>query len=464
VLITPSSDSGKLTLASQLSTAQNVALPTGLQPNGSAAIDDGPALTAFAQLGAAKLVLDGASLSSGLFLASAGDVEVEGLGDCSGIFQVSGSNNTAIQNSAPGAKPVYDVGPGAVAHSRRVALKNFYLNAKGAAVSTRGDPHTTPGMNGCSSGGSWAMAIHLMNLNDVLLRDLTVFHSPTYNVLLRNIGRTLVDGCKFLGLSSYAQQNHDAVHLDGTFDEATVVNSRFEYINDDCVAVNLPEGNAGNGGSVLIRGNTFVNCWSIVRAYTSSTFTLGSLKIADNIGSFTSCPVILGLWNGGSDVGVPGVANALGVVTVENNDVSSSRFAAISNNTQALHFVNNVWRLTGAAGNMCDLVAASGQTCTVGELRIDGITVLDTGSFGPVPYLITLANSTITHLVIDSVDPTNISALTNNFAAIGTISGAGVLSTGWAIPDANMAKWTPYVSASSGLPSYKNGAGTVVTL
>ena len=89
-------------------------------------------------------------------------------------------------------------------------------------------------------------------------------------------------------------------------------------------------------------------------------------------------------------------------------------------------------------------------------------------SAGPVPYLIDMANLTIGQLVIEALDTNNIAALVNpasGFKGIGTISGAGVLATGFQIPDSVMANGRTYISSTSpneGKPCIKI-AGKVMT-
>jgi hypothetical protein len=62
-------------------------------------------------------------------------------------------------------------------------------------------------------------------------------------------------------------------------------------------------------------------------------------------------------------------------------------------------------------------------------------------------------------MVIDAVDSTHIAAPVSagGFSNVGSVSGSGVLATGWKFPDAVMANGTPYISASSGQASIKVG-------
>jgi hypothetical protein len=81
------------------------------------------------------------------------------------------------------------------------------------------------------------------------------------------------------------------------------------------------------------------------------------------------------------------------------------------------------------------------------------------GSYRPTPELINIASESIGQLVLDALDCTHIMASVSagGFSSIGSVSGAGVLATGWEFPDAVMANGVPYISASTGLPSIKVG-------
>jgi hypothetical protein len=70
-----------------------------------------------------------------------------------------------------------------------------------------------------------------------------------------------------------------------------------------------------------------------------------------------------------------------------------------------------------------------------------------------------IGSGSIGQLVLDSVNSENISTpvAIRGFSSVGSVSGSGVLTTGWKFPDAVMANEVPYISASSGLPSIKIG-------
>jgi hypothetical protein len=74
-----------------------------------------------------------------------------------------------------------------------------------------------------------------------------------------------------------------------------------------------------------------------------------------------------------------------------------------------------------------------------------------------MPILLNIGSGSIGELVFNSLDSTNIVAPVSEggFSSVGSVSGAGVLATGWEFPDAVMANGVPYISANSGLPSIK---------
>ena len=74
-----------------------------------------------------------------------------------------------------------------------------------------------------------------------------------------------------------------------------------------------------------------------------------------------------------------------------------------------------------------------------------------------MPNLLKIGSGSIGQLVFDSLDSNNIHAPVSagGFSSVGSVSGAGVLATGWEFPDAVMANGVPYISANSGVPSIK---------
>jgi hypothetical protein len=90
-------------------------------------------------------------------------------------------------------------------------------------------------------------------------------------------------------------------------------------------------------------------------------------------------------------------------------------------------------------------------------LAFNGFELQDEGNYVPLLGLLDIGQGSVGQLVLNSVSSNNIVAPVSEggFASIGTVSGAGVLATGWEFPDAVMADGVPYISATTGLPSIK---------
>jgi len=94
---------------------------------------------------------------------------------------------------------------------------------------------------------------------------------------------------------------------------------------------------------------------------------------------------------------------------------------------------------------------------TIETLSFNGFGLQDGGSSSPVPNLLNIGSGSIGQLILDSLDSNHINAPVSagGFSSVGSVSGAGVLATGWEFPDAAMVDGVPYISANSGLPSIK---------
>jgi hypothetical protein len=96
---------------------------------------------------------------------------------------------------------------------------------------------------------------------------------------------------------------------------------------------------------------------------------------------------------------------------------------------------------------------------TINNLELNGFAVQDAAgkSYAPAQELIEFISGTIGQMVLDAVTSTKIEAPVSpgGFAYTGTVSGTGVLATGWEFPDAVMANNVPYISATTGQPSVK---------
>lgn len=456
---------------------------------GGAATDDGPRINA-AMAGASAdnpitLIIDGSALISGLFLPAAGYWGIAGLGCGTGFFVKTGANNDGIHNGAPNAGVPSDPGPPAPPRGMNVSLSNFTMNGN------RGNGHNGDSTTGAAQGGeSWYVGINLMNLDNIKLEKLVVVNTPAYHIRLSNVGNVTASGCV---MKTPGALRTDGLHFDGPANDITISGCDFTT-GDDSIALNCPEGYSGNISRVTVTNCTF-HSWSLMRLYTTNggpaKFTIDSVSVSDCTGTFSEAAFLIGL-NGGSN------PNSVASLTISNCDLIAPTVLGLAENFGTIALRNVTFSPTTASvlwtspesSHICSFVRTSplsGETVYAGSslsfdnciiyrnsdikvaplileneslierLTFHGFSVQDAGSYAPVPDLLVIRAGSIGHLILDSVDTRNIytSVSVGGFESIRSVSGSGVLATGWEFPDAVMVNQVPYISASSGLPSIK---------
>jgi hypothetical protein len=477
--------------ASEIGCALDCNLENGRNKfTGGAATDDGPRINA-AMANATinhpiTLIIDGSALISGLFLPAAGFWSIAGLGCGTGFFVQNGTNNDGIHNGPPSAATPSDPGPPAPVRGSNVSLSNFTLNGN------RGN-----GSNGDSTTGlepgypdRWFFGINLMNLNNITVQNVVVVNTPAYHFRFSNVGNVTVSGCvvQTNGLST------DGLHFDGPANDIAISNCRFAT-GDDSIALNCPEGYSGNISRVSVTGCTF-NSWSLMRLYTTHGgpgFTIDSVSVSNCSGTLAEACFLIGLAGGSvpnsiasltiSDCNltaptVLGMAENFGSILLSNVTFTPSQSSVVWVEPQVNQICAFLRPSPLYAGGSCIGSSLSFENCTlnrntnidaaavilesnstIANLAFNGFTVQDAGSYSAVPKLITLGSKSIGQLAIDSLNSTHIQTPTSNgeFLSIGSVTGPGVLATGWQFPNAVMADGIPYISANTGLPSIKVG-------
>ena len=475
--------------ASEIGCALDCNLNNGHKKGGGTATDDSPRINA-AMAGASAtnpitLIIDGSALISGLFLPAAGYWSIAGLGCGTGFFVKKGTNNDAIHNGPPNAAIPFDPGPPAPPRGSSVSLRNFTINGN------QGD-----GTNGNSTSGTrqglneslFYCGINLMNLNDIVIEKVVVVNTSAYHFRLSNVGNVTVAGC----VMRSAGYNTDGLHFDGPANDITISSCDFTT-GDDSIALNCPEGYSGNISRVSVTGCTF-NSWSLLRLYTVSAggkFYIDTVSVSNCRGTLSEAAFLIGL-NGDSNPNsitaltisdcslaapvILGMAENFGTIGVKNVTFVPSQANVIYVKPQVntvcgflrpspLYGVNtytgsNLTFTNCAIKRNSNIEVAAvilENSSTINNLEFNGFTVKDVGSYSALPELVMLGSASIGQLVLDSVDSNNIQAPVSpgGFSDIGTVSGAGVLATGWEFPNAVMANEVPYISASSGMPSIK---------
>lgn len=476
--------------ASEIGCALNCDLADGSNKyGGGAATDDGPRINA-AMAGASAanpitLIIDGSALISGLFLPAGGYWGIAGLGCGTGFFVKTGTNNDGIHN---GSSAVVGSNPGPPTPSVRgmnVTLSNFTLNGNAGN-----------GFNGDSTSGvrmgnevAWYFGVNLINLDNITIENLVVVNTPAYRFRFCNVGNVTISGCVIQGVGS----NSDGLHFDGPDNDITVSNCSFAT-GDDSIALNCPEGYGGNISGVTVTNCTF-NSLSMMRLYTTFgnyQFTIDTVSVSNCTGTFSEAAFFIGLFGYSlpdsvtglliSDcnltapvvLGVTECFGAIGLMNVtfvpavpanttwdpsETNHVPAfvrtpPGFAGVTYVGSSLTFQDCVIQRNSSA-NVAGLILENNSA--ISSVEFNGFALQDTGTNMAAPYLIDIVQGSIGQLVVDALQSGNITAPVSPgaFSSVGSVSGAGVLATGWEFPDAVMANGVPYISATTGMPSIK---------
>ena len=477
--------------ASEIGCALDCDLRNGRHKHtGGPATDDGPRINA-AMAGASAdnpmtLIIDGSALISGLFLPAGGHWSIAGLGCGTGFFVKTGANNDAIHNGAPNATVPWQPGPPAPARGMNVSLSNFTVNGNQGNGS---DGDSTSGMR-LGSAVAWYCGINLMNLDNITIEKVVIVNSPAFHMRLSNVGHVAVSGCvmKSHGLGT------DGGHFDGPANDITISDCDFTT-DDDSIALNCPEGYSGNISRVAVSNCTF-HSWSLMRLYTTNgnpyKYSIDTVSVTNCTGTLAEAAFLIGTVNGSlpnsiasltvsdcrlSAPTILGVAENFGTIVLRNvvfipnqsravwvspqfNDVcgfvrSSPLYGNVTSVGSSLTFDNCSIVRIGNIGVPASILANNSR---IEYLALNGFELQDAGVYPPMPELLDIGMGSIGQLVLLSVSSSNIMAPVSEggFSSIGTVSGAGVLATGWEFPDAVMADGVPYISASTGLPSIKN--------
>ena len=462
--------------ASQIGCALDCSLGTGNNKyTGGPATDDGPRINA-AMAGASAsnpitLIIDGSALISGLFLPAGGFWSIQGLGCGTGFFVKSGTNNDGIHNGPPTLLP-NNPGPPAPPRGTSVSLSNFVLNGN------RGngfDGNSTTGAQQGNLALAWYFGINLTNLNNIVIENVAVVNTPAYHIRLSNVGNVSVSGC----LMQTSGVNTDGLHFDGPANDIAISNCSFTT-GDDAIALNCPEGYTGNISRVTV-SNCIFNSPSLMRLYTipwqgPPGFNIDTVTVSNCSGTLEGGGFLIGE----SAYSLP---HALDGLTISNCTLSAPAVLDISSNFGSI-VVNNVTLNPAGTYQALDYAFVrtslllngftyAGSNLTLNNCAItsnDRVTaalilqnnssisnLIFNGFTGHTPELINILAGSLGQLVVNSVDGSNIQTPVSpgGFSSIGSVSGSGVLATGWEFPDAVMANEVPYISANSGLPSIK---------
>jgi hypothetical protein len=277
--------------------------------------------------------------------------------------------------------------------------------------------------------------------------------------------------------------------------DITISNCKFTT-GDDAIALNCPEGYTGNITRVAVSNCTF-NSLSLMRIYTTIgdglNFYVNDVSVTNCSGTFAEAGFLIGLANNSFP---NSISFAVSDCTIKTYDVLAlaENFGTIILTNVTFIPVRTIyyWGLMPQPDRNCAFsrpsplyagVTSVGSSLTfnnckisrdadikvdpfilennssIANLTISGFSVQDAGSYAAIPALIDIGSGSIGQLVFNALDSKNITAPVSGsgFPSVGSVSGTGVLATGWEFPDPVMANNVPYISANSGLPSIKVG-------
>ncbi len=468
--------------ASELGCALNVNLDTGAGTAG-VATDDTALLNAFLATASATnpivLIIDGAALITGLRLSPAGYTSIQGSGDATGFFLAQGSNNDGIHNRPPGY--VNDPGPPAPPRvAQQVSLLNFRLNGN------RGDGRSGNSTTGDTHGGpAWLFGINLMDMEHVTIDRVTVFHASTYSIRLSNVGHATLTRCRlapFGPAETVTPTNTDGIHINGPGNDIAISGCYFRT-GDDAVALNAPEGHTGNIARVTVTDCVFDGCQIVGRIYTGSRapFVISDATFSGLTGTSNVRCFQIGL----EDRGTLTFPDALQNILIHNCQLTGAYFAFIQDNIREITFRDIVWTGTDAAYGMvatanhalsigtmtlnkCTVLRthdANGAVCVVdlrglytgdfpvqlGELVVDGLTCIGAPGYttGSLESLVLMSKgSQIATIDVETADARKIPRIVpdDEWPQVLKVTGAGLLQSGWSVPDGKVAANVPYLS------------------
>lgn len=467
--------------ASEIGCALDCDLKNGRNKHtGGVATDDGPRINAAMASASADhpitLIIDGSALISGLFLPAGGHWGIAGLGCGTGFFVKDGTNNDGIHNG-PSNVAIPAPGQPLPARGANVSLSNFTVNGN------QGN-----GKNGNSTSGArqgsdktWYFGINLTNLDNISLGNLVVVNTPAYHIRFSNVGHVTASGCVMRSFGV----NTDGLHFDGPANDITISDCDFT-MDDDAIALNCPEGYTGNITRVSVTRCTFKSL-TLMRLYTTNggtDFSIDTVTVNHCVGTLSGSGFVMGYFANS------GVLNPITALTVSNCVLTVSALLEAGENFGTIEF-DNVIYIPSRSDQICGLLRPSphyngmthgssltfnncsiyrkssmkvggvilGNGSTIDNLVFNGFAVQDAGSYSPMLALIDVGAGTVGQLVLDSVNGTNVQVpiVMDRFASVGSVSGTGVLATGWKFADAIMANGVPYISANSDRPSIKVG-------
>lgn len=477
--------------ASQLGCVMDCVLSTGLTAAGAAPTDNTAVINAYlanaSLTNPLELILDGGTACKGIVIPQGSHVSIRGTGLDSGFYILTGSNAHILTNGVN--IPFTFSGLTQPTPSGSVVLQDFYINGN-RGNGTTGD--STSGNPRGINGEIWYCGIDLVNVASFTIDGVSVYDAPTYGIRLTNCTWGTISNVQVNNPAG--QDNTDTIHINGGCNNITITGCVLDNLqSDDGIALNGPEGypngntgiyNIAVAGCVLTTNSLFrlygcydgsnVPIYNITAADCTITCGYGLLLGANASGTkdqdiitrvnISNCQFI------GCQYGLVNVSDPVGDFVMDDCTWMSPSVANVpwlnfSSPTPAVtisHFqLNNCHVYRDTNGNQAGpLVTSNVAGSTITKLSINNFSAINEANspaYSPIADLLVMTDLAIGELEIGGINPDLITALTASFTGITTIRGAGVLATGYAIPDSVMANNVPYISATTNQPTIKIG-------
>lgn len=433
------------------------------------------------------------------------------------LTSLASTTGLAVGNSISGTGIPMGTTILSIAGSTVTMSNNATATGTGVSVTFNTGNSATGNLEGITStsGGYnaiiWMHGINLVSATDVVIDNVYTYNTPSYHHFLSNISNFEVKGCNFDGTATTSNLNIDGVHIDGPASNFRIHHNTFNQLTDDNVALNAPEGYGGNIQFWEVDSNVHVAAQSFFRTYTkrgaATQYFVTDGAISNEVGTLTVGPVGIAAVAISLSLDSPGgtsmSANAIDRIVVSNVQAyatnNSCFFLRFNDSIGAVLFtnckfraVNNPWwayndgTQTGlpTVGSFsflnCEIYqdTALGSPAGIGSNVAMTIQNLDWdvqvhntpgSAFSQWLYVVDPTNLAISNLAVRRLDPTHWAALINGstWTNLPKINGAGLVESGFQIPDAQIPNGTFYISNTSpnaGKVCLKNTSGTVVPI
>ena len=326
---------------------------TGLRTGGSACYDDSgyinPILAAATLAYPVDLVFDvSIGTSVPLLIPTASTVTLEGIGsNATGIFTLSGSYTTPVCTYWSGQTAACNnivAGSTPPAQSGSLVVRNLGIN--GHRGSTY--PNTNSTVSGdlrCSP--NWCYGMIVANLQYLEVSDSDIYDAPTFGIFATNIGTAVFKNVVVNHANVGA--NTDCIHLGGPIGNF-IVDGATLTCYDDGIALNMPEGYAGNIGGGTISNVDYVTATTMVRTYpydSAGHYTLGPVLISNVWGSLNAHADTPAVFRSGLGTSTPGYAAdeiaSIKIVGARFSMASTGNVFSISSNIGELSCTDCTW-------------------------------------------------------------------------------------------------------------------------